>query len=132
MRDLLEHVARRSTRERPSDVPRVVLHREHQDPARGLLADPLRGLEAVGVRHHHVQQHDVGRELERLGDRLFAVSGLGNDGQVGLLVEQQPQAGAHDRVIVRHKYRDRFHCYHQASVGSGSDASATDTRLGSG
>ena len=41
-----------------------------------------------------------GRCAQRLGHGLGAVRGLGDDLHVGLAVEQQPQAAAHDAVVV--------------------------------
>ncbi len=57
-------------------------------------------LQAGHPRHRHVEHADVGLLAQRHLDGLDAVAGLRDDLHVGLAVEQQLQAAAHDAVVV--------------------------------
>ena len=98
---LLEHVAARADGERLADVARVVLHREHEHlDALVLVQQRRHDVEAAPVGHRHVHQHQVGIDRARLEDRLARGAGLADDLDVLLALEQQPQPGADDRVVV--------------------------------
>ena len=77
------------------------MHREHQHaqlrPALGELA---RGLQPGHPRHRDVEDREVDVVAQRALDRLGAVAGLGDDLEVGLGVEDEPQPVAHDGVVV--------------------------------
>ncbi len=62
--------------------------------------DPSRRLDPVEVRHADVHQDDVG--LERLDgfDRGESVGGFADDFEVGLGVEDDPEAGPHEFLVV--------------------------------
>ena len=62
--------------------------------------DAPRRLEPVHRRHPDVHQHDVGPAATHGLDRLRAVRRLGDDAQVGLGLEDHPEAGAHERLVV--------------------------------
>jgi hypothetical protein len=59
-----------------------------------------RGLEAVELGHPDVHQHQVRRELARALQRRAPVGGFADHLEVGLRVEDHPQAAAHERLIV--------------------------------
>ena len=98
----LEHVARRARLERLEEVLLGVVHREHQDahaPAAAARApraacSPVRRGIATSRTARSTSSRSAGL------DRLGAVAGLGDDGEVGLGVEHHAQAAAHHRVVV--------------------------------
>ena len=57
-------------------------------------------LDPALVGHHHVHQDHGGLQLARAEDRVPRVAGLADDLDVVVRVQQQPQAGAHDGVVV--------------------------------
>ena len=59
-----------------------------------------RRLQPCHPRHRDVEDRQVDIGHERAPQRFRAVSGLGQHLEVGLSVEHEPQAAAHDRVIV--------------------------------
>ena len=65
-----------------------------------VLCDPARGLEAVDAWHLDVHQHDVGLQPLRRRDGLLAVARLADHGDAFLGLEDQPEAAAHERLIV--------------------------------
>ena len=58
------------------------------------------GLQAVELGHADVHQDDVRMEARGLADGFDAVVGLGDHLDVVLVCEQQPEAGAHHRLVV--------------------------------
>src|SRR5581483_6159273 len=83
-------------------------------PGDAVGEDPSRRLEAVEVRHPDVHQHDVGAQRPDLVDRLTAVRRLADDLDLGLGVEDHPEPGAYERLVVDEQ--DADHC--GASTGS--------------
>ena len=83
--------------------------------------DPADGGDAVHVRHEQVHQHHVG--LQPAGHRhaLGAVGGLADDLDVGLQVEEGPQAHPDDRVVIDEQHPDLGSVVH---VGSWRDRAA--------
>ena len=65
-----------------------------------LLRDPACGLEAVDAGHLDVHQHDIGLQPLRDRDGLLPVACLADDLDVVLGLEDQPEAGAHQRLVV--------------------------------
>ena len=63
--------------------------------------DRARRLDAVDPRHAHVHQHDVGRELLGLRDRLFAVLGFGDHLDAVFGVQHDIQPAAEQRLVIR-------------------------------
>ena len=57
-------------------------------------------LDPVEDGHANVHQHDVGPEPACLGDGVFAVAGLADDGRVWLCLEDLAQADADERLVV--------------------------------
>jgi 3-oxoacyl-ACP reductase-like protein len=96
VRDRLEDVARGSGAERFEEVLLVVVHGQDEDP--GLRAGPGQlpgGLEPRQTRHGDVEDGQVGPVLPRPGDGLGAVVRLGDHGEVGLGVQDEPDAPPH-------------------------------------
>src|SRR5205814_9973762 len=60
----------------------------------------LRRLQAVHARHADVHDHDVRPAPLREGDRALAVARLADDADVRRPRQRQPQALAHDLVVV--------------------------------
>ena len=83
------------------DVLVLVEGREHDDGRRvGLAQDLFGGGQAVELRHPDVHQHDRRLEERRLADRLETVLGLANHLDVALRLEDHPEAGAHELLVV--------------------------------
>jgi hypothetical protein len=98
---LLEHVAARAGLERLEQVAGIVVHGQDDHRGRALLgADGARGLQPGQARHRHVQDAQVRGRGDGLGHRLRAVAGLRDHLEALLPVEQEPQARAHDAVVV--------------------------------
>ena len=74
-------------------------HDEHAG-ARHPRGDPPRRLEAVDPGHPHVHHDDVGTGADGLLDRLRPVSGLADDPDVLLILEDHAHAPADEREIV--------------------------------
>jgi hypothetical protein len=88
----------------------VATGRECDDPrGRVVRQDLARGLDAVAARHHHVHQHDVGRELRELADGFVAVCGRAGDLDAGQPVEQRHQRLAVALVVVGDEHAQRPH-----------------------
>ena len=78
-------------------------------PARELLADHARGVEALGLvvrRHPDVDDHQVGRALAHELEELGRVARLADDREPGPL-EQAREPLAEQDVVVRKRYADR-------------------------
>ena len=63
-------------------------------------------LDAVELRHPDVEQAHVGAELARERDRLAPVGGLADHLDAGLGVEDHPQPGADELLIVGDEHAD--------------------------
>ena len=97
----LQHVARGPGLERLEQVALVVVHRQDQDRDVGRLgADLARGLQPGQLGHLDVEDRQVGSLADRHVAGLGAVGGLADHLDVHLALEQHPQAGAHDPVVV--------------------------------
>ena len=100
-RGALEQEAAGAGPDRVVDVVVEVEGCEHEDLRAGIAAEQVaRGLEPVELGHPDVHQHEVRRELARALQRLAPVGGLADHLEVGLRVEDHPQAAAHERLIV--------------------------------
>ena len=69
--------------------------------------DPPRGLDAVHRRHAHVHHDHVGTQPLERSDRVGAVDRLAGDLEVVGGVQDHPEAGAHQRLVVGHHDPDR-------------------------
>ena len=76
---------------------RVVRGDEHDG---GLLVEELEHLEAVQLRHLHVEEEDVGRELRDRLHRLEAVRALADDHDLGIALQLLPQRAARELLVV--------------------------------
>ena len=63
-------------------------------------------LDAVEPRHPDVDQADVGAQSAGQVDRLDAVGGLGDHGDVGLVLQDEPQPAADHRLVVGEQHAD--------------------------
>ena len=64
-------------------------------------------LDPVDLRHAHVHQDDVRRDAARQLDRLAPVGRLADDLEVGLRLEDHPEAGAHECLVVDDQHPHR-------------------------
>ncbi len=97
----LEHVSGRSGLEGLEQVALVVVHGEDEDGDVGrLLADLVGRLQPGEARHLDVEDREVGALADRDVARLDPVRRLGDDLHVLLALEEHPQAGADDPVVV--------------------------------
>ncbi len=85
----------------------MVERRQDQDPRRPFPTEQApRRLDPVGARHADVHQDDVGREARGEPRRLLAVLGLADDLEVGLALEDDAEAAADERLVVREQDPD--------------------------
>jgi hypothetical protein len=101
IRRLLEDEAARAPEQgRPGELRIIVLrHDDHGAPGRRPQKLGDRG-QARAAGHVEVEQDDVGFERARPLQRTVHVPRLSRHAKVVLLLEQEPQAAAHHRVIV--------------------------------
>ena len=98
----LEQEAARACPERVVHDAILVEGGQHEHVAREPLAHHrARGSDPVEYRHAHIHQDDVGTQLARAFHRCPAVVGLAHDLDVVLCVEDEPEAAAHERLVVR-------------------------------
>jgi hypothetical protein len=98
---LLEHVIGGAGRECLADVTRVVLHREDEHlRVRRLVQQEWRRVDPRLAGRHHVQQDHVRLQRPHLEHGLLGAAGLADDLDVGLRIQQEPEPGADDRVVV--------------------------------
>ena len=84
-------------------------------------------LEAVHAWHPDVHEHDVRAERLDQGERLGPVVGLADDGDVRLGVEDHPQPGADELLVV-----DEQHPDHVGPLSNGSRACTENPPPGRG
>jgi hypothetical protein len=114
---LLEDVRGRARGERAARELRIVLHGEDHHACGGdLRGEGGERLEARRHRPGHVEvQHQHGGAVgDGLAERVVDRAGLGDDLQVRLGVEHEPQPAAHDRVVVGEDDGDRAGGLHGA------------------
>src|SRR6476646_9116950 len=100
-RNILQQEPTRSGAQRLVYVLIHVEGRQHQDLRWALTLDEAsRRLDPVQAGHAHVHQHDVREQPPRGGYRLVTVLRFAHDLEIGFRVENQPEAGAHKRLIV--------------------------------
>jgi hypothetical protein len=95
------------------------VHAEHQHACIGLGAqDALDHLQAAGVGHRQVGDHDVRQLLPEPRIGLLRRLRFRYHGNPLLLLEQMAVAGAHDRMIVGEQQADDRGVAHGAGNGS--------------
>ena len=117
---VLEQEPRRSGAEHAEDVLVEVERREHEHSWPRLdvgAGQTCRRLDAVGPGHADVHQHHVGSQLAGALDRLGAVACLTDDHEVVLRLQEEPQAGPHELLVVDEQQPDAH-----ASPPTGSHA----------
>ena len=78
------------------------MHAEDEDPRRWVAGDDAADrLQAAHPGHREIHHGDVGSALAEAAISLVAVGYLGYDANAGRLLEQAPESGAHDSVVVR-------------------------------
>ena len=112
--NVFQHVGLRASLERTRDLVVGVVGRQHDDACvRVAPANLPNHLDAFHHRHSQVEQRHVGTMALVGLDRLDAVARLGDDTQVGLLVDDVGDAGSKQRVIV--------HQQHAGATGAATD-----------
>jgi len=96
----LHEVAEDARLDSPRDELLLAVGRHHHDRHRPLLEDPPGGVDAVELRHLHVEQREIGGLGERQLDRLLAVSRLRNDLEAAPF-EQLAQVEPDDGLVFR-------------------------------
>ena len=71
------------------------------------LAESSGGLDAVHAGHADVHEDDVGVQGAGLGEGHLAVTGLTDDLDVGLGLQDEPEPGAQQRLVVHQQDADR-------------------------
>ena len=122
MRRLLEDVALRARLEPAPEQAALAVRREDEDGAvRDLLGEDLRRLEPVHAGHAHVHDHDVRPAPLGERDRALTVGGLADHADVRRARQRQPQAFAHDLVVVDDQAGDLV-CAQRSDMSAGSYA----------
>ena len=89
---LLQYVTTRPGLESRPNVPRVVLHREDEDPGlRNRLQQRGHSFDTALFGHHQIQKDDVRLAFKRLEHCAVCVWGFADRLDVGLCVEQPSQ-----------------------------------------
>ena len=83
------------------DVLLRIEGRQHEDPRScpGVV-EPAGRPDPVEPRHPDVHEDHVRVRLQAGRDRLVPIFGLTDDGYSGLALEDEPEAGAHERLVV--------------------------------
>ena len=98
---IFEQVAAGAGFEGAEDVGFVGIHAEDDDRSfRIAVGNLFGGFDAVEVGHADVEYGDVGFELGGLRDGLTAVFGFADDGEFGLLFDEQTEAATDEGVVV--------------------------------
>src|ERR1700729_2924475 len=71
-----------------------------------VFGNPPRGLESVTVGHLDVHQHDVGPQAPGAGHGLLAVRRLPDNLDLGIGLEDHPEAGANHRLVIGQQHTD--------------------------
>ena len=83
--------------------------RQHHDfGRRPSLANALQGFQAIGARHHHVEQHQVGSFPLYFFDGFQSV-GSGGDA-IGIQLQNCLEIAQHTRFVVHHENVASAHC----------------------
>ena len=102
---------------------------QDEDTAAGRpLTDRERRVRAVPVRKVRVDERHVRAGALRLGDRLHAVTGLGDHHDVVAAVQEGSDRFAHQRLRVREEHLDRFLSWVQSAL-TPRDAHAYGTSM---
>ena len=106
-RDILEQEAAGTGAHRVADVLVEIECREHQDPGGGACSHQSTcGFHSVHVRHPDVQQHHIGLRARDFAQTGRTVGGLTDHLDAVLKVEDQPEAGADQLLVVAEQYPD--------------------------
>ncbi len=109
VRGVFEHVADSSGCDRLAREGRVFSHRENHNRRTGRRLEKVRNRRhGAGARHVEVEYHHGRPVLARLSQRGVDVARLSDHFEVGLGIEQQPESGAHHRVVVGEHDLDRL------------------------
>ncbi|HJQ72182.1 MAG TPA: hypothetical protein VJ887_02085 [Actinomycetota bacterium] len=96
----LEHVALRTRIERSPDIRRAVDHGQHEDQsAREPIDEGLDDGGSTDPFHRQVGDDHIGVAVEHEGDGILRGRRFGHDGDVGLGLQQHPDAGSDHRVV---------------------------------
>jgi hypothetical protein len=80
---------------------------EDEDPRRAVGGhDPPGGLDAVDARHPDVHQDHVGVQFPGQPDRLGPVAGLAHDVDVVGFLQDHPETGPHQRLVIGQQQAD--------------------------
>ena len=109
-------------------LQRVRVECRDEDDHRAVVGfERLQDREPVGLRHLHVEEHEIRRERLDLGHRRRAVPALPDDLDVGLVAEEGPQPAPRERFVVDEERADRRrHAVPSAATRHGS-SSVTST-----
>ena len=117
-RGILQQESARAGPHRVVDILVEIEGREDQHPGRrACLAEAPGRLDAVEHGHPHVHEHDVRSGLGHETDALLAVGCLPDDLHVRFQVQDEPEAGADELLVV-----DEEHGGHRVPPSSGSSA----------
>ncbi len=102
-RGVLQQEATGAGAERLHHVLVEIERGQHEHLRRTVPARPrdlTRRLDAVHPRHPDVHQHHIGLQRPHLVERLEAVTGLSHHREITLRLQDHPEAGAQQRLVV--------------------------------
>ncbi len=91
------------------------------------FANALQRLQAVGARHHHVEQHQVGSVALHFLDGFQTVRGGGHT--IGIQLQHRLEIPQHARFIVHHKNVASAHCSSAKRSGEGFSKTRNENLL---
>ncbi len=139
--NVLEDVRLRARLQRPRDVFIGIVRRQYHDACLGVdVADPADRFDPFHLRHAQVHQHDVWTMEQKRLDGIAAVRRLGDDLEIGFMVDDVGDARPQQRVVVNQQHpgvpgdrpcrcRRRVNGRHRPPVVSRKRPAATRARL---
>src|SRR6476661_4230849 len=93
--------------ERAPGMHRILVRREHQHARFGRPGeDAPHRLESADAGHRDVHDHDVGLRVLDRAHGVLAARRLGDHAHVRRAVDEEPEAHAHDRMVVDQHHAD--------------------------
>jgi len=110
LRGIFQDVSARAGFQGAKDVALVGVHAEDHHIGMRFLSDDLPGsFNSIQLRHADVENHDIGVMPGNKLDGLPSILSFGRHFEIGLALEQEPQTGSNDVVIVGEDDADLSH-----------------------
>ena len=110
VRGVLKDVGAGSRLERAKDVAFIRMHTQDHDIRSGLAGDNLLSrLNSIQLRHADIKNRDLRVLLRNELNGFPSIGGFRHNFEVRLLLQQEPQPGSNDRVVVSEQYANLSH-----------------------